>query len=130
MLNDLRSYILADSGVSALIGTRFRLGLIPQNATYPYCRYSLVSEIIENTHSDVADKTFNRDIVQIDVFGKSAVGVLAVKDALRDALNSKSFIKDDTNFGYIELDNSSSDYEPDTELFRQTISFRINWSPA
>ncbi len=131
MLNDFRTYLLADAGVAALIGTRFRLGKIPQNAAYPYCRYALISEIVENTHADAdPTKTINRVLVQIDVFDKSAVVVLNVKDALRDAVNSKSFIQDNTNFGYVEIENSGSDYEPDTELFRQMIVFRIIWSPV
>ena len=129
MMADLRSYCLADSTVSSLIGTRFHLDRIPQNQTLPNVRYSILAESVTNTHgADTAH--LNDDAIRIEVFSKKASDGLAIKDALKSRLNSKRVTQGTTVFQLIEWSTSQSDYDDDFELFRQIITINVMWSPT
>ena len=129
MMADLRSYVLADSTIKGLIGTRMHLDRIPQNSQFPNCEYGIVSERVLNTHGLDAS-LLNEDIIQIDVYSKKASEALSIKEALKTRLNSKRVTQGTTNFQYIEWDSSNSSYESDVEIFRQIITITVMWSPT
>tara|TARA_R110000822_G_scaffold98730_3_gene223182 strand:+ start:461 stop:850 length:390 start_codon:yes stop_codon:yes gene_type:complete len=129
MLIDLRAYILADTTVSGLIGTRFHFERIPQNAAFPNCEFSIIDERVLNTHGS-DENQLNSDLIQIDVYAKTGLNSLEIKDALKDRLNSKAFTQGTTRFGFIQWDSNFSGYEPNLELFTQTITLEVKWSDA
>ena len=129
MMADLRSYVLADSTISDLIGTRMHLDRIPQNSQFPNCEYAIVSEQVLNTHGLDASN-LNEDTIQIDVYSKKASEALTIKEALKTRLNSKRVTQGSTNFQYIEWDSSNSGYESEIEIFRQIITITVMWSPT
>ncbi len=126
MLADLRSYILAEATVAALIVDRFYANAARASPTSPYCVYRVVAETVENTH-DAEEAELNVDTVQIDVYGDTFASVSGVKDALKKRLNSKAAIQDDTDFGYIEWQSAFSDYEESTNEHRWTITIGVTW---
>ena len=129
MMADLRSYVLADSTISGLIGTRMPLDRIPPHSAYPNVEYSIIDENVRNTHgADTSD--LNEDTIQIDVYSKKASQALSVKNALKDRLNSKRVTQGSTVFQYIEWSSASSSYESEIEIFRQIITLTVMWSPS
>ena len=135
MLSDLRSYLEADSTVDGLLdhathGFRFYPDRIPDDTPYPVCRYAVIDESMFDTHGADTNK-LNSDIIQIDVWGRSAGEVRTIKDAIKDRLASKhQVIQGNTRFGYIEWAGAFSTYESEVELFRQAITINITWSPV
>jgi len=127
MLSDLRTYILADTTISGLIGARFHYERVPQNSAFPNCQYSIIDERVTNTHGADTSR-LSEDIIQIDVYAKTGSESLDVKDAIKDRLDSKAFTEGSTRFGFVQWDSNFSGYEPDVEIFTQTITLKIRWS--
>jgi len=76
--------LLADAGVSALVGTRV-YRLLPQNVTYPAIQYQRISAERFNTLDGPNDLTQIR--MQVDSWSDSYEQVKALATAVRQALN-------------------------------------------
>lgn len=74
----LRAYLLADSGVTAQVGTRVYWGRIVQGATYPAVRLNLISS--PRLYSHDGDAGTRSSLVQIDCMAPTYA---AAKAALR-----------------------------------------------
>jgi hypothetical protein len=100
---DLRTHILASSGLSALIGTRLYPDRLPQNATLPAVVYQEVSSVpVDHVHgaagrlvrsryqftvwaaTRASAKTIDEAIrARIDGTGRSTIGTTAIHAILR-----------------------------------------------
>ena len=134
---DFRDYVLADAGVSALLGTR----LFPATAkkTYgtidPYAVYTFVSHQATYSHNmatagAVSAGAFRTYVIQVDIFSKSALTAENTGDALRSAVEGKKFTQGTTVFGAVLVDTEFDNFEDVTRadgsagLFRKTIQLR------
>lgn len=80
----------ADAGVSALIGDppRFYAGLAPEQPTYPYCVYYLISGQTPNAMGQSTD--LERRRYQVDCWGKTATDAITLADAIEKAFDRYS----------------------------------------
>ena len=106
----IRSVALADSAVSALIGTRYyAVGEVPQNATRPYIVAQRVTTA--RTHQMQSDSDLVDALVQLSAVADSYTGCLDLITALRAVLQdysgtalgveiSRVFLDAETDLGY------------------------------
>lgn len=81
----LRTFILTDTAISALVGTRIYVGVAPQNAAVPYVVLSLVSEDVRyGTNENDGQQ---EDQWQIDVWSKSYDTSEGLSCKIRDKIN-------------------------------------------
>lgn len=86
LAGDLRSFILGDSTVAALIGTRFYPDLLPQNAQFPAVSYNLVSETYG--HVMRGPNVVSSARVQIDSWAETKEEAEAVSSAIHARLDA------------------------------------------
>lgn len=121
--SDLRSYLIAHGGLSALVGSRIYALHLPQAPTYPNIVYSVVDHD-PNTTVD-APGTLHRDRMQFDVRGAEFSDVLDVAAQLVSALNAA--VRKTDGFVGIHLSTTDMPYEPMVETFRRVIDYAL-WS--
>ena len=80
---DLTTYVMTQSPITALIGTRFEPVLNVQGSVMPAVSYQVISAPTEYTHDGVAMTAWR---VQLTVTALTYAGMLAVADLLRAAL--------------------------------------------
>lgn len=128
MLAELRAYILADSTVAGLIGTRLYPITMPQKPTLPAVTYQVVSATRQPTmdHNDNLPMTR----VQIDCWALSFFDAMAVDDAIRTLFHD--FARSEIGGGSpsvlvagVFAEDERHDYEPDTFLYRVSRDYKI-----
>jgi hypothetical protein len=135
----LRSILLADAGVAAIVGTRIYRNKLPQNVTYPAIRYQLIStpwgeyRTVDGAAVDYAKPRF-----QIDCWATAADGELALADAVFAALEgyhgtfgSPAEIRIDP----IEIEDEGGDVEEGigpagADVYRQRLDAFVPYSMA
>lgn len=112
--SDLYSHLKADSGVSALVGTRVYPMKAPQNVVKPYITYQAISD---NSDQCLGGSTFQRVTrFQVDCWSTTYSEADAIKEAVLSSL---------TGFKSSHSVSAMDDYEPDTGLYRQLIDFKL-----
>ena len=127
MLSALRTYIIADSAVAALIGTRFYPNTAPQNPTKPYCTYQPISEFRRPTMRH--DDNLPSARVQIDCWSTSVDQARAVADAIRALFH---YYEPESISGVqgVFADNGFEGYEPETLLHRVSRDYIVHYAEA
>jgi len=82
----LRAYLLADSGIAALVGSRIYQAPAPPAATDPYLAFSRVSKIPVGDDLSGASDT-RRERWQFDSYSANPDSATALSDALWNALH-------------------------------------------
>lgn len=114
---DLRTYLLAQSGVSTLIGTRMYPDALPEGATLPAVVYYRIS----GTHVESLGgiKAAGTCRVQLDAYAATRLAADAVGDALVAALRSLSVGQQSIGAGTIvcdvEIQGPRHDRQPPTD---------------
>lgn len=121
MLSELHAYILADTTISGLMGSRLYPYHIPQSSPYPCAKYFRVSSRPLNTH-DSGGEDLSTDIVQIDLYSKTYAEAQALRNAFRARLNESDTIQGTIDW-YIEWQGDQDGYE--TELTVHSISIDL-----
>ncbi len=77
---NIRTFYLADSTISSLIGNRFAWGRVPQSAPLPYVRASLISDL---TWTPLSSNTclYSR-LIQFSVFAETFEKAATIRDAI------------------------------------------------
>lgn len=107
----LYSYLTANAGVSAIVGTRVYESLVPQGAAYPAISYSLVSRSGEADSLDGADEQAVYRM-QVNCWATSGVNRQALASAVRSALNGYVGTYSGKVIQEIWLDNELDQDEP------------------
>lgn len=81
----LRTHLLADVGLAALIGTRVHPLILPQGSVFPALTYQQISDLPGHTLGGPVD--LHRIRMQIDVWASTYLSMEAVSAALRTALD-------------------------------------------
>lgn len=85
MLEDLRSYVLGDSAVTALIGQRLHPEAVPLESTRPAAMYRLIDTGITRT-TRRGESVLHRARVQIGARSERAIEATDVAEAIRKRL--------------------------------------------
>ncbi len=127
---DARVRLLADSSVSALVGTRIYALVLPQKPTLPAATYQRISgPRLQNLSGD-AGRGVAR--VQIDSWASTYLEAQSLAAAIRLSLNGFIGVLSDgsspasTRGVVIRLDNERDDFEPDSDLYRVSQDYLIN----
>ena len=120
---NLRSYLLTQASLTALVSTRIYAVHLPQVPVYPNIVYTVVNHD-PNTTMD-APGTLHRDRVQFDVRAATFSEVLAVVTQLIAALDAA--VRKTDGFVGIHLQTTDMPYEPMVETFRRVVDYAL-WS--
>lgn len=80
----VRTFLLAQPTVTALIGARFHPLRLPQGPVLPAVTYQTIFGTSLVTHQGAAD--YGRRRLQLDCWASTYAGAVAVKEAIRKAL--------------------------------------------
>ena len=94
MNTELRAYLIANAGLSALVSTRVFFQAVPQGTADPYIRISAISAIPEQCHDTALASTEDACSAQLDGYGSTAAQVQSVRDVLRPLLLAIGLITD------------------------------------
>lgn len=110
----LYARLISDSGVSGLVGSRVYPRYAPQNVLCPYLVYG---EVVGVDKTCLFGVPYQEEIrFQIDCWSLTYSGVKAMKVAVKNALVGFMRCHD-----LITIDS----YEPDTQLYREIIDFKL-----
>jgi uncharacterized protein DUF3168 len=119
----LVTYLLANPGLSALIGNRLHEKVLPQNPTVPAIVWQLISDPHEQTHSGPSELAHPR--FQFACWAKTTLEAVQVARALRLALNGYAgAMGAEETFGSFLLDQHDFP-DPETGLTRRIADYRI-----
>lgn len=85
MKADLRAYLIGDSGVSALIGSRLYWSRAPQAPTYPLVIYTAITESEEEI-LDASTSGLRQRTIQFTAWAATDVVAEQIIQAIKDAL--------------------------------------------
>lgn len=106
----LRALVLADSAVSALIGTRLYPQKLPQDPTYPAATYQRIDGPRLYDHGGATGLAEGR--FQFDVWATTYSSAKAVAAAVRAALSGYSGTTGGVEIAFIRCLSESDRYEP------------------
>jgi hypothetical protein len=109
MLDDLRSLILSDTAVAALVGTRLYPAPIPQDAVLPALAYQLISQPGQYAH-DAGDIGLRRSRVQVTAQASDYAGIRALLDTVDAAISGYRGVVGDTHFQALFIDSVSDEW--------------------
>jgi hypothetical protein len=124
----LRDYLIADSGLQALIGSRLHPQILPQSPTLPAMTYQMISTTPHHTLQGVV--ALSRYRIQFDSWAPTLLAVEAVNDALRAALDGFSGGLGGspptlTVQGAFLVTERDWPYESEPELFRRSADYYV-----
>lgn len=114
MLGDFVDYLLADSGLSALVGTRVWTGRLPEGGAKPALCCHLISDVPETTH-DSRGEELSMARVQVDVYGETAGDALAAMRALKARAHGARATQGDTVFA-MQWENAVERWDEELRL--------------
>lgn len=107
IIDDLRTYLLADATVASLIGTRMFPVKLPQNPTFPAVMIQTISG--ERVHSTDGASGLAGPRIQIDCWAESYADADAVFEAVRKRLDGKG--NGDIQGMFIQSERDDFDFE-------------------
>jgi hypothetical protein len=108
----VRNALLANAGVTDLVGQRIYPSIAPQNAVYPCILYRQISRIYR--HDTLGKDTLEHARFQIDCYSPSLAQTFEMCEAVREAMEGKA-----AELNYFE------DYESETSLYRIILDFSV-----
>lgn len=119
----LHARLAADSGVSALVGTRIYPVILPQKPTVPAISYQQIS----NTEQD-GTSTLRETRYQVDCWDDGYAGVESVGDAVRAALEEWTDTDQTPRVKMCRVIGGFTGYENETALYRVSVDVMCNTS--
>lgn len=135
----LRTVLLADATVAALVGTRVYTGVMPQRPTFPLVTLKKIDKLSNLTLDDAVGPNTLR--LQVDCWAQDGTGTAGADNvrALADAVNGSD---DQSRSGPLHgyhgtssgqrinlirlLVERSTEYEPDTNLYRVSADYAVH----
>lgn len=123
---DLRTFLLSQPAISALVGTRFYPLRLPQGVAFPAITYQTVFGTSEFTHDGPAH--LGRRRIQIDCWAKGNTGynqVVALADEIRTAVVGYLGAMGGTPYAAGRLVNVLDIPEPEPALWRRMVEIAL-----
>lgn len=122
----LYSYLTADPGVSALVGTRVFPNIPPEGTILPAVSYRRISDQHLYTYDAFGvGEAWTSARVQFDCWDQTMLGAIQVGEAIMAALSGYSGDMAGQLIGSSFAITEADFYEPQTKLHRRTMDFRI-----
>jgi hypothetical protein len=94
------SRLSGSTAVTAILGTRIYPQVVPQGASYPNARFTIISDVI--LHASTGDTSLRQASIQVDCYSANSYsGAIDIAEAITKQLNTNS-----TTFGSISVENS------------------------
>jgi hypothetical protein len=127
---DLRTYLLAQSSITTLIGQRLYLSRIPLPGTYPCVSYRRVSG--GHFHDLQGSRGYCEAAIEIEVWSDDSEEVESVGDAIRQKLQGFVGTMGSTTVKRVTLDDEQDSFLPpiegsDTGVHRTTFRYTIGF---
>ena len=120
---DLRTYLLAQAPVSALIGTRIFPLRLPQGVTLPAVTYQRISGVPVISHDGASDLARAR--IQVDCWAASYAAMAGLAMAIRTALSGYRGPMGNNGATAARVINQIDLSEPEPALWRRMIDVAI-----
>jgi hypothetical protein len=131
----LRAYLLADSTIAAMVGTRIHPTVLPQGATAttPAIVYNVVSEVTDHVTTGASGLVMVR--LQLDAYAPKADDADALARAVKERIDGKAGIwtygngspPDGVKVQGVFSETARTGYEADAEMFRVGRDFLIHF---
>ena len=126
MRTSLRTYILDDAAISAIIGDRlFPEIALQENGAQAYAVYSTLSSTTLDTHNDSG--LLVRDLIDLTVHAPTITQVYELSELLRTRLSNKRVMLG-TSDSHIVWQGLNTGYSDDDEIYNASITIEITWS--
>lgn len=122
----VRSALLADAAVAALVGTRVYAKKLPQAVTYPAATLELISGDPGNTVAAAGTMKWSR--VRINAWGTTYATAEGLAHKIEAALNVKKSTQGAVRLASINAQGLRDFYEPDVEAHYHSQDFSIHYS--
>lgn len=126
----LRVHLLADLTLSSLIDDRIFIIKLPQTITIPAITYQRVSNARPQT-LDQDETGLSMPRFQFDIYAEDYSTAKSIMIALRNSLlgfRGEFGTLDKIAVQGILFEHEQDDYEPETELYRLTVDYRIMYA--
>ena len=108
------SRLSGSTAVTAIVGTRIFPQVVPQGASYPNARFTVITDEIIN--SSTGHTTLRQASLQVDCYSANSYsGAIDIANAITKQLNTNS-----TTFGSISIENSHVSAAGDEPAFLPT----------
>jgi hypothetical protein len=121
--SSLRTYLIAQPAISALIGTRFYPMYLPQGGTLPAITYQAITGSEGNTYEGASGLAQAR--IQFDLWATTKAQTLALAKALRDALATVT-----AGWMGAERINDMDAPEPEVSIWHRIVEYRFWYDAA
>jgi hypothetical protein len=121
----VRTCLVNNGNVAAIVETRVYLSRMPQNPTYPAIALRIVSMDQEMAHDGPVDFAGNR--VQVDLYAEEFAEVRSLADAVRVALNGYHGLSADEQVWVILFENEMDEWGDLLTVWRITQDYRVMW---
>lgn len=126
MKAELRTYILADADVSAIIDTRLYPEVAhQQDGSRAYAIYKTLNSTTVDTHSD--DGILYEDLIDLSIHAPNVTQMYELSDALRAILSNKRITLSPYNL-HIRWTGMNTGYTDNDEIASASITLDITWS--
>lgn len=123
----LRTYLLADSSISAIVATRIYFQYLPQNPVFPLIRFQVISD--ESNYTNDGDIGLDRPRIQFDSDSPDAEECINLAALVRKRLSGFSGTLSGKSVKGIFRDNVRDDDEVladgVTKIFRRAQDFFV-----
>lgn len=110
-----RDWLVADSGVTSLVGTRIYPVVAPNGADLPFCVFTKVSDV-PVVGLDTASEGVRFARIQVSCFGDRYSEAKDVAEAIRQALDGN---------GSAVRDNALDLYDEDTRTHYEVVDYMV-----
>ena len=117
------AFLIADAGVSAIVGTRVYPILMPQNPTFELITYQKISGVRGKQLSGTTG--YARPVIQIDCWAESFLTAQTLADAVRSAVDGYSGLMGSDVVDRAQIMNEMDLYENETQIFRVSQDYEI-----
>lgn len=124
----LVTYLKANGGVAALVGTRVYPLILPQEATYPALAYMVVSDDRPQSHSGPTGLATPR--IQIDCWGATYGATKLLERAVRLALEGYVGAMGSVTVRGVFLDTAQDLFDEEAQKYRVRMDFFISYREA
>jgi hypothetical protein len=126
MEDDLRKFLLADTGVAAKVGERVYPDVLPNGATLPAIVYQRVSTPRTPRHGEAS--SFPRPRLQLRIWAKTRKASSQTANAVRSALDGYKGRMGSTDVTRCVIVDERGEYDPETELRPGLQEYQITYN--
>ena len=121
MDDELVGWLLAFPGIEAEIGDRLSPAPLPQGETLPAVTYTDISN--RPAYTNEGESGHSKSRYQIDIWARTKIDAARIAETVRCLISGYRGQIGKHSIGGVMRQNTFSDYEPDTQLWRVTADY-------